>query len=78
MSHFEKLQSTLATTLRLSPEQITPTSRNEDIPSWDSLGQVNIILALEQTFDVYIDVEDFPTLTSVPAILAYLNRQRLS
>ena len=30
------------------------------------------MMALEQTFDVQLEVEDFPRLTSVPAILDYL------
>lgn len=74
MSLFDKLQSTMAATLKVSPAEITPQSRNEDLPSWDSLGQVNLIMALEQTFDVYIEVEEFGNLTSVPAILEYLEK----
>lgn len=72
MSLFERLQATIATTLKVAPGQITPTTRDEDLPSWDSLGQVNLIMALEQTFGVYIEVEEFANLNSVPAILAYL------
>jgi acyl carrier protein len=72
MSLFERLQTTIATTLKVAPAKITPTTRDEDLPSWDSLGQVNLIMALEQTFGVYIEVEEFANLNSVPAILAYL------
>lgn len=74
MSLFERLQTTLSTTLKVPPEAITPQTRDEDLPSWDSLGQVNLIMALEQTFGVYIEVEDFGELNSVPAILEYLGR----
>lgn len=75
MSLFDTLQKTLATTLKVPPEKITPTTRDEDIPSWDSLGQVNLIMALEQTFDIYIEVEDFVNLKSVPQIMDYLTKQ---
>lgn len=75
MSLFDKLQTTIAATLKVPPEKVTPTTRDEDLPSWDSLGQVNLIMALEQTFDLYIEVEDFAELKSVPAILDYLARQ---
>lgn len=74
MSLFNKLQFTMAATLKVAPAEITPQSRNEDLPSWDSLGQVNLIMALEQTFDVYIEVEEFGNLISVPAILEYLEK----
>jgi acyl carrier protein len=72
MSTFEKLQSVIATTLKVPVEKIKETTINEDIPTWDSLGHVNLMIALEQAFDIYMDVEDFPTLISVPAILSYL------
>jgi acyl carrier protein len=32
-------------------------------------------MALEQTFDIYLDVEDFPLLNSVPAIIQYLQKR---
>ena len=72
MSIFKQLQGVIATTLKVPPEKITETPINENLAAWDSLGHVNLMLALEQTFDIYLDVEDFPTLTSVPAILQYL------
>ena len=75
MSTFEKLQQTIAATLKVAPAKITQTTRDQDLPAWDSLGQVNLIMALEQTFGVYIEVEEFGNLNSVPAILAYLEKQ---
>ena len=75
MTTFQKLQETNAATLKVAPGKITETTRDEEIPSWDSLGQVNLIMALEQAFDIYIEVEDFGNLNSVPAILDFLGRQ---
>ncbi len=75
MSLFETLQATLAATLKVPPAKITASTRDEDIPAWDSLGQVNLIMALEQTFDIYIEVEEFGNLNSVPAILEFLGKQ---
>jgi acyl carrier protein len=75
MSLFPRVQETLDVTLRVRCETITESSSNEDLPAWDSLGHVNLMMALEQTFDVYIEVEDFDKLRSVPAILAYLQAQ---
>lgn len=72
---FEKLQQTLGTTLKVPPSKISATTRDQDLPSWDSLGQVNLIMALEQEFGVTIEVEDFGNLNSVPAILSYLEKQ---
>ena len=78
MTLFDKLQATIASTLKVPPAKITPTTKSEDLPSWDSLGQVNLIMALEQTFDVYIEVEEFANLNSVPAILEHLGKNGVS
>ena len=75
MSLFPRLQQTIAITLKVPASQVTPTTRDEDLPAWDSLGQVNLMMAIEQTFDLMIEVEDFEKLKSVPAILDYLAQQ---
>ena len=43
-----------------------------DFPEWDSVGHLNLMLALEASFDVRLDVQDLQTLTSVSAILEFL------
>lgn len=72
MSIFKQLHEVITTTLKVQPEKVTESTTNENLAAWDSLGHVNLMIALEQTFDIFLDVEDFPTLTSVPAILKYL------
>lgn len=72
MSIFDKLQDVIASTLKVPASKIRETTVNEDIAAWDSLGHVNLMMALEQTFDIFLDVEDFPRLVSVPAIVRYL------
>lgn len=75
MTLFQQVQEAIASTLNVPADKITETTRDEDIPTWDSLGQVNLMMALEQTFDIMLDVEEFQKLTSVPAILQYLKSQ---
>ena len=72
MTLFERLREAVAATLNVPEDSITPESANEDLAAWDSLGQVNLMMTLEQTFDLTLDVEDFSKLTSIPAILEYL------
>lgn len=77
MSVFEKLQGIMATALELPADSIRETSTMADIEEWDSLGHVHIMVALEQAFDLYMDVEDFAELDSVPAILEYLAKEKI-
>lgn len=75
MTLFERLREAVAATLNVPEESIKPESANDDVAAWDSLGQVNLMMTLEQTFDLTLDVEDFSKLTSIPAILEYLKGQ---
>lgn len=75
MNTFEKLQSTISATLKVPLSKVTETTTDEDIGAWDSLGHVNLMMALEQTFGIYLDVDDFPKLNSVAAIIEHLKRQ---
>jgi acyl carrier protein len=78
MNVFEKLQEIMATALELPTSAIKEDSRMEDIEEWDSLGHVHIMVALEQAFDLYMDVDQFAELDSVPAILNYLASENVS
>jgi acyl carrier protein len=72
MNTFEQLKETMALTLNVRPDLICEATDQEDVGSWDSLGHINLMVALENTFDIALEVEDFARLTSMPAILAYL------
>ncbi|MFT4517629.1 MAG: acyl carrier protein [Halioglobus sp.] len=75
MSNFEKLQDIMATSLELPANSIKQDSTMEQIEEWDSLGHVHIMVALEEAFDLYMDVEDFAELDSVAAILKFLDAE---
>lgn len=74
MTVFEQLQGAIAATLKVSPDSIVATTKADDVPAWDSLGHINLMITLEETFDVVLDVEDFEKLNSVPAMIEYLKR----
>ena len=75
MDLFEKIQNVIASTLKVTPDKITRETSDKDLVAWDSLAHVNLMMGLEQTFDLFLEVEDFTELTSVPAILEYLREQ---
>jgi len=75
MDLFEKTRHVFSPSLKVPPETITRETSDKDLAAWDSLAHVNLMMSLEQTFDLFLEVEDFPRLTSVPAILEYLRRE---
>jgi acyl carrier protein len=75
MELFEKIQNLIASTLKVAPDKVTRETSDKDLVAWDSLAHVNLMMSLEQTFDLFLEVEDFAQLTSVPAIVEYLRGQ---
>jgi acyl carrier protein len=75
MELFEKIQNLIASTLKVTPDKVTRETSDKDLVAWDSLAHVNLMMSLEQTFDLFLEVEDFAQLTSVPAIVEYLRGQ---
>jgi len=74
MTTFETLRSIISTTLKVPPEKITEATVSDDLAAWDSIGQVNLMMAVEQTFDIMLEAEDFAALMSVRAILDHLQK----
>ena len=68
----ERVCATVAATLNLPPAAVGADAAADTTDAWDSLAQVNLMLAIEQTFGIELDVEDFSILTSVRAITEYL------
>jgi acyl carrier protein len=70
-----KLQGVVARVLGVAPASVVLDSGPHSIPSWDSAGHVNLILALEQEFGVTFDEDEVVELVSVEAIASALARR---
>ncbi len=69
---FERVQRVTADLFQLRPEQITPRSCAEEIPGWDSVQHLNLVLALEDEFGVRFDPEEIDEMKTVGQIVALL------
>ncbi len=72
MSSNEKLQNILATILQIGPDSIRDDLTAEDVDTWDSLNHIALMGALEQEFNVQIDIERVEDSQSVGALKAIL------
>jgi len=52
----------------LQSKKVTLESSMEEIPEWDSLKHIQLIIAIEEEFDITIDFSDTLDMTSFPAI----------
>jgi len=54
--------------LEIPVEQVFPELSINTVESWDSLGHLNLILAIEEEFDVKFLTEEIPKLNSIKII----------
>lgn len=62
---FEKLKKVIADVLNVDPEEITMESTFVDDLGADSLDVFQIIMGIEETFDIEIDNDDAEKITTV-------------
>jgi acyl carrier protein len=67
-----QVQALLAEAIQAPPELVTPDLAFGDLPQWDSLGHMEVMLKLEDEFGVSIDTDTIANLISVPKICQFL------
>ena len=63
--------------LQVPPDAVTAASSRDTLPGWDSIAQVNLVLALEQHFDVQFLPDEMMEMLSVE-IVAMLVDEKLA
>jgi acyl carrier protein len=65
----DRVCAVIADVFGVPREELGAETVQEDIPEWDSLGHLNLMLALEEAFGVSFSVDEMPELVSVKAIV---------
>lgn len=71
-SLFPRVQALIAEAIGTEVELVTPDLAFGDLPQWDSLGHMEVMLRLEEQFGVAIDADAIAQLISVPEICRHL------
>ncbi|MEI7988220.1 MAG: acyl carrier protein [Chloroflexota bacterium] len=71
---FTKIQLLLSESFQLPVADITPDLSFGDIPQWDSIGHMDLMMRLEELYGIEITADTIGELTSVPAICACLEK----
>jgi acyl carrier protein len=69
-----RARTALARTLKVAPESISDTASQMDLSQWDSVRHMNVVLALENDFDIEFDDAELPKLTSLPLMVAAIEK----
>lgn len=73
MNVTEEVRHIVADTLNLPLASINESSSAATLDAWDSMAQVNLMMAVEQHFNVELEVEDFMKLNSVKALIDFFS-----
>jgi len=71
----QRVRSLLAEAIQVPGEMVTPDLSFGDLPQWDSLGHMEVMLRLEEEFGVAIDAETIAQLISIPEICHFLEEK---
>ena len=64
----------LARALKADPETIADNASQMDLSEWDSVRHMNVVLALENDFGIEFEDAELPTLTSLPLMVAAIEK----
>ena len=65
----KRLISVLTEVFGLRADQIIPELTKDDIGSWDSLKQMDLVMSLEREFSITLEIPDIVRLNSVANII---------
>jgi acyl carrier protein len=68
----EEIQALLAEAIQVPSELVTAELAFGDLPQWDSLGHMEILMRLEEKYGVEVNAETIARLVSIPEILQFL------
>ena len=69
---FERVRQIAADVLEVPAASVKADSSPESIDSWDSVHHLNLILALEEAFEVQLEPEEIDRMNSVGRIVTAL------
>lgn len=68
----ESVRAFLAETFKIDPKDISNEAQLGELPQWDSMGHMDLMVGLESRFGVEINAETISQLVTMPAIVEYL------
>ena len=71
-----RIQEIVAEAIQAPPDMVTPELAFGDLPQWDSLGHMEVMMLLEEQFGVEVNADTIAQLVSIPEIYTYLSAVR--
>jgi acyl carrier protein len=72
----DRVRGIAADVLEVPITQVTPDSSPETLETWDSVHHLNLVLALEQEFNLQFEPEEIDQLDNVGEIVTVISRKQ--
>lgn len=66
----DRIRNVMAAVFDVPPTEITDDASPHDIKGWDSIKHMNLVLALEDEFEIHFDEAEIPSLVNFRIIAA--------
>jgi acyl carrier protein len=70
--NMDELKATIASALNVPVDQVADDSSGRTLPGWDSIGHINVVIALERRFSASFTVEEIMAMRDVATIRTIL------
>jgi len=74
-AHFAKIRGIAADLFQMGREQITAETSPAQIPAWDSVQHLNLILSVEQEFGLQFEPEEIDQVRSIGRLAALVTQK---
>lgn len=71
----DKVKSIMANVFRTDIENITDDLRQKDVSFWDSLRHLNLIVELEEEFEISFEPEEIAEMIAFKKVIYYINQK---
>jgi acyl carrier protein len=71
-----EIREIMSKVFEIEVSEITDIASQKDIVKWDSLQHLNLIVEIEDKFDISIDPEDISAMVTVEKIIEVVNKYK--
>lgn len=71
----EKIKEIMGIVFEVEPADIADTASSDEIENWDSLRHMNLIVALEEEFEVELEDDEIIEMMNLPLIITILEEK---
>ena len=72
-----RLMAIIAETFEMDADAVNENAGMDNVPEWDSLNQLKLVLSLEEEFGIFIKPEDIVLLQDFKSIIAIIEKYKV-